>query len=221
MSVAGYWQSIADSYDREEYNRKVHEIRSKYNGKEIENRIKALKTSLQKRGYLDGRQKDQYIEHSIFCNDYAYLNRFMIATNILNFIGAEPIDITESVHNFISDDHILRKGAISAKKGEKILIPLNMKDGIVIGIGKGNPEWNYSAPHGAGRKMSRKKAKETITINNFINSMHGIYSTTVCKSTLDEAPDAYKDPQDILDRIPETCDIVEVARPIYNFKGVK
>ena len=114
---------------------------------------------------------------------------------------------------------ILRKGAISARKGEKVLIPINMKDGSVLATGKGNPEWNYSAPHGAGRLMSRRKAKEMISIEEYKNIMEGVYTTSVNEATLDEAPMAYKSLDDIIDVIKESVDIIDIMKPIYNFKA--
>ncbi len=114
---------------------------------------------------------------------------------------------------------ILRKGAIAAHKGEKVLIPINMRDGSVLAIGKGNPEWNYSAPHGAGRVMSRKKAKENISLEEYKKTMEGIYTTSVNEETLDEAPMAYKSLEDIIDVIKESVDVIDVMKPIYNFKA--
>lgn len=114
---------------------------------------------------------------------------------------------------------ILRKGAIAAHKGEKVLIPINMRDGSVLAVGRGNPEWNYSAPHGAGRVMSRMKAKDTLTMDEYRRSMQGIYTTSVCEKTMDEAPMAYKSLTDIIDVIRETVDVIEVMKPVYNFKA--
>ena len=114
---------------------------------------------------------------------------------------------------------ILRKGAIAAHKGEKVLIPINMRDGSVLAVGKGNPEWNYSAPHGAGRLMSRTKAKETLNLDEYKNAMAGVYTTSVNEATLDEAPMAYKSLEDIIDVIAESVDVVEVIKPVYNFKA--
>ncbi|MBQ8625608.1 MAG: RtcB family protein, partial [Agathobacter sp.] len=124
------------------------------------------------------------------------------------------------IHNYIdTEEMILRKGAIAAHAGEKVLIPINMKDGSVLAIGKGNPEWNYSAPHGAGRLMSRSKAKETLNMEEYQKMMEGIYTTSVNKATLDEAPMAYKSLEDIIDVIRESVDVIDVMKPIYNFKA--
>ena len=124
-----------------------------------------------------------------------------------------------TIHNYIDvNEMILRKGAIRAVKGEKVLIPMNMKDGSILGIGKGNREWNYSAPHGAGRILSRKQAKEMLDIKEYKKSMEGIYTTSISLDTLDEAPQAYKSMEDILDVVKETVDVIEVLKPVYNYK---
>ncbi|MBP5306173.1 MAG: RtcB family protein, partial [Lachnospiraceae bacterium] len=127
-----------------------------------------------------------------------------------------------TIHNYIdTDEMILRKGAIAAHKGEKVLIPINMRDGSILAIGKGNPEWNCSAPHGAGRIMSRKEAQRKLTLEEYRESMKGIYTTSVCLGTLDEAPMAYKSLEDIIGVIAQTVDIIEVLKPIYNFKATE
>lgn len=129
-------------------------------------------------------------------------------------------DSFHTIHNYIdTKEMILRKGAIAAHKGEKVLIPINMRDGSVLAMGKGNPEWNYSAPHGAGRVMSRRKAKENLSLSDYQKAMEGIYTTSVNVETLDEAPMAYKSMEDIIDVIRESVDIVDVLKPIYNFKS--
>ena len=125
-----------------------------------------------------------------------------------------------TIHNYIdTKEMILRKGSIAAHKGEKVLIPINMRDGSVLAIGKGNPEWNYSAPHGAGRLMSRTKAKNTLTLEEYRNTMAGVYTTSINENTLDEAPMAYKSLDDIIDVIRETVDVIDIMKPIYNFKA--
>ena len=129
-------------------------------------------------------------------------------------------DNFHTIHNYISfDDNIIRKGAISAKKGERVLIPINMRDGCIIGIGKGNDDWNQSAPHGAGRIMSRAKAKEILRLKDFENSMEGIYTTSVCEDTIDESPMVYKPMDEIIKYIGDTVEIEKIIRPIYNFKA--
>ena len=129
------------------------------------------------------------------------------------------LDSFHTIHNYIDiNEKILRKGAIRARDGEKVLIPMNMKDGSILGIGKGNKEWNYSAPHGAGRILSRKQAKEILDIDVYKKSMEGIYTTSISLDTLDEAPQAYKSVEDILDVVKETVDVIEVLKPVYNYK---
>ena len=125
-----------------------------------------------------------------------------------------------TIHNYIdTDEMILRKGAIAAHKGEKVLIPINMRDGSVLAVGKGNPEWNFSAPHGVGRLMSRTKAKSTLSLEEYQKTMEGVYTTSVNENTLDEAPMAYKSLCDIIDVIRESVDVIDVMKPIYNFKA--
>ncbi len=129
-------------------------------------------------------------------------------------------DAFHTIHNYIdTDEMILRKGAIAAHNGEKVLIPINMRDGSVLAVGKGNPEWNYSAPHGAGRIMSGTKAKHELSMDEYKETMKGIYTTSINENTLDEAPMAYKSLEDIIDVIRESVDVVDVMKPIYNFKA--
>ena len=143
-----------------------------------------------------------------------------MAEIIIERVGLTGGESFHTIHNYIdTDEMILRKGAIAAHKDEKVLIPINMRDGSVIAIGKGNPEWNYSAPHGAGRVMSRSKAKDTLTMDEYREAMKGIYTTSVNEYTLDEAPMAYKALDDIIDVISESVDVIEVIKPIYNFKA--
>ena len=157
------------------------------------------------------------------CQEFASLNRKTIAIEImkqldcaLSFLGNN----FETIHNYISfEDNIVRKGAISAKKGEKVLIPMNMRDGCIIGIVKGNYDWNCSAPHGAGRIISRMQAKETFNLDEYKESMKNIYTTSVNENTIDEAPFVYKPMQEIIDNIGDTVDIIKIIKPIYNFKA--
>ena len=129
-------------------------------------------------------------------------------------------DAFHTIHNYIdTDEMILRKGAIAAHRGEKVLIPINMRDGSVLAVGKGNPEWNFSAPHGAGRIMSRSKARNTLSLDEYKETMKGIYTTSINENTLDEAPMAYKSLEDIIDVIRETVDVIDVMKPVYNFKA--
>ena len=149
---------------------------------------------------------------------FATISREVMAGKILDTFNIDVIEQFETIHNYISKD-MIRKGAVSAKKGEQLIIPINMKDGSIIAIGKGNEDWNESAPHGAGRLMSRSKAKEVLDLDEFKDSMKDVYSTSVKESTLDEAPNAYKPINEIVDNIADTVDIVEIIKPIYNFKA--
>ena len=145
---------------------------------------------------------------------------FCLMMEIFNRTGLGAGEAFHTIHNYIdTKEMILRKGAIAAHNGEKVLIPINMRDGSVLAIGKGNLEWNYSAPHGAGRIMSRSKAKESLNIEEYKKSMSGVYTTSVNEATLDEAPMAYKSLEDIIDVIRESVDVIEVMKPIYNFKA--
>ena len=151
---------------------------------------------------------------------FADLNRHAMIDDILSALGLHAVDRFTTVHNYIDMEHmILRKGAVSAQKGEKLLIPLNMRDGSLICIGKGNASWNCSAPHGAGRLLSRKKAKATLDVEEFRTQMQGIYSTTISENTLDESPMAYKRLEDIVDNVKPTVKIVKRILPVYNFKS--
>ena len=143
-----------------------------------------------------------------------------MAEIILERTGMAGSDGLHTIYNYIdTDEMILRKGAIAAHKGEKVLIPINMRDGSVLAVGKGNPEWNYSAPHGAGRLMSRTKAKNTLSLEEYQKTMEGVYTTSVNEDTLDEAPMAYKSLEDIIDVIRESVDVIDVMKPVYNFKA--
>ena len=151
---------------------------------------------------------------------FAVLNRKAMVDVILEGMGLHAVDIFTTIHNYIDTDAmILRKGSVSAKAGEKLLIPINMRDGSLICIGKGNEEWNCSAPHGAGRLMSRRAALNTLSMDEFQKEMVGIYSTCVVPDTLDESPMAYKSMDEIVSQIRPTAEIVERIRPVYNFKA--
>lgn len=173
--------------------------------------------------YLDGEEAREYLHDMRICQRWAERNRDFMAFDILCRNLASPFvdECFTTVHNYIGDDDIVRKGAISAREGEKVLIPLNMRDGAIIGVGKGNEDWNFSAPHGAGRVMSRSKAKRELSVEDFESQMNGIFSTSVCAETLDEAPDAYKPAQEILDALEPTVEVVSRLKPVYNFKAVE
>lgn len=170
--------------------------------------------------YVHGESFRNYLNDMKIVQQYAVYNRRAIVDEILTRMDLEPEDQFTTVHNYIDlESMILRKGAISAKKGERVLIPINMRDGSLICIGKGNRDWNYSAPHGAGRIMSRRKAKETISLEEFKKTMEGIYTTTVSRDTLDECALAYKPMDEIISNIQETVEITDIIRPLYNFKA--
>ena len=170
--------------------------------------------------YLTGKYLEDYLHDVEICQEFARRNREKMAEIILEKTGLSGSEGFHTIHNYIdTDEMILRKGAIAAHKGEKVLIPINMRDGSVLAVGKGNSEWNYSAPHGAGRLMSRFKAKNTLSLEEYKESMKNVYSTSVNESTLDEAPMAYKSLEDIIGDIQEAVDVIEVLKPIYNFKA--
>lgn len=170
--------------------------------------------------YLEGKLREDYLHDMKICQEFAVENRKEIVFIIMSKMNLDYIDCFETIHNYISfEDNIVRKGAISAKKGEKVLIPMNMRDGCIIGIGKGNDDWNCSAPHGAGRIMSRMQAKETFNLDEYKESMKNIYTTSVNENTIDEAPFVYKPMQEIIDNIGDTVDIIKIIKPIYNFKA--
>lgn len=170
--------------------------------------------------YLVGEDAEDYLHDMRICQEWAWKNRESIAKAIMVGMRVGADDEFQTVHNYIGDDNVIRKGAISAKAGERVLIPLNMRDGCLICTGLGNDDWNNSAPHGAGRTMSRKKAKQTLDVDDFRAQMAGVYSTTICEATLDEAPDAYKPAQDIIDAIDGvTVTVDDHLREVYNFKS--
>ena len=170
--------------------------------------------------YLYGKYFEDYLADVEICQQFAKRNRELIAEVILGRCGLTAVDAFHTIHNYIdTDEMILRKGAIAAHKGEKVLIPINMRDGSVLAVGKGNPEWNYSAPHGAGRVMSRVGARKSLSLEEYRKAMEGIYTTSVNEDTLDEAPMAYKALSDIIDVIEDSVEVIEVLKPIYNFKA--
>ena len=229
--VAEIYQRRAINLHRgwDEYILRRQEIIKEYKelgkSKEINHALEELKKGY---GILDipedlcwlyGDALNDYLHDIEICQKYAMRNRELIASMIMEKASLTEIDSFHTIHNYIDiNEMILRKGAIRAVKGEKVLIPMNMKDGSIIGIGKGNREWNYSAPHGAGRILSRKQAKEMLDIKEYKKSMEGIYTTSISLDTLDEAPQAYKSVEDILDVVGETVDVIEVLKSVYNYK---
>ena len=170
--------------------------------------------------YLEGKYLEDYLHDVEICQAFARRSREKMAEIIFERTGMTAGEAFHTIHNYIdTDEMILRKGAIAAHNGEKVLIPINMRDGSVLAVGKGNPEWNFSAPHGAGRVMSRTKAFKELTMEEYKKTMEGVYTTSVNENTLDEAPMAYKSLDDIIDVIKESVDVIDVMKPIYNFKA--
>ena len=230
--VAEYYQQLAIDLNqgKEEYLNKRDQIIEDYKAagrkSEIQTALKAIKwekkdaTVPDDLCYLYGSYLDDYLHDVEICQAFARLSREKMAEVILEHTGLEAIEAFHTIHNYIdTDEMILRKGAIAAHKGELVLIPINMRDGSVLAYGKGNPDWNYSAPHGAGRIMSRTKAKDVIEMEDYRKAMEGIYTTSVSTATLDEAPMAYKSLEDIIDVIEESVDVIEVLKPVFNYKA--
>ena len=234
--VAEYYQRLAvdlHSGKAEFFEKKEEMIRAyKEQGrrKELNAALKAMEKEWKTKKpdipadlcYLYGSYMDDYMHDVELCQKFAKRSREKMAELILERTGMTALSAFHTIHNYINtDEMILRKGAIAAHKGQLVLIPLNMRDGSILARGKGNPEWNYSAPHGAGRIMSRTKAKEILDMDEYKESMSGIYTTSINKRTLDEAPMAYKSFDDIIDDIRESVDIIDVLKPIYNFKAAE
>lgn len=170
--------------------------------------------------YVSGKLFDDYIHDMKIIQKFAMLNRKAMTEVIINGMDLTETERFTTVHNYIdTDSMILRKGSVSARKGEKLLIPINMRDGGLICIGKGNPEWNFSAPHGSGRLMSRSEAFKNLSVEEYKNEMSGIFTTCVGSATLDEAPMAYKSIDEIIEQIEPTAEIIERIKPVYNFKA--
>nr|DAT88570.1 MAG TPA: tRNA-splicing ligase RtcB [Bacteriophage sp.] len=235
--VAEIYQKMAidDISGKSNFKQDKDKLIDKYrkNGreKEISKAIKELKQSYEKRetkipkelSYLVGENREMYLHDMKLCQEFAKINRRVIRSIICYYMGWEvtkEMEQFQTIHNYIEHEtNIVRKGAISAKFGEKLLIPINMRDGCILGIGKGNKEWNYSAPHGAGRIMSRSKAKEIVSLEEYKKSMNGIFTTSVNTSTIDESPMAYKSINEIMENIKDTVEIVDIIKPLYNFKA--
>ncbi len=172
--------------------------------------------------YLVEDDMNEYVEDMKLAQLFARINRYAILSILMDlFFFDKPKKVVESIHNYIDfNDRIMRKGAISAHKEERVVIPLNMAEGFILGAGLGNSQWNYSAPHGAGRTMSRRQAKNALSVADFKSSMKGVFSTCINKSTIDESPMAYKSKEYIIKHIKETVQISSIVKPIYNFKAV-
>lgn len=203
----------------------IAEMKSAGREKEINAALKKLNMQAKKivpdhLAYVFGSAFDDYIHDMKIVQEFAMMNRKAMMDDIIRGMKLKVSDEFTTVHNYIDTENmIVRKGSVSAQKGERLIIPINMRDGSLICIGKGNPDWNFSAPHGAGRLFSRSQAKQSFTVSEFKKQMAGIYSSTINSATLDECPMAYKSMNDIVDNIGDTADIIEVIKPIYNYKA--
>lgn len=225
VEVCEYYQNLAYKSLNEMSTIKrelVERLKREGREKEIQRELtKVSKPKCDKElAYIEGDiMRDYFIDMEIV-QHYAALNRRTIAGIIAEAMGWRIRDVFETIHNYIDlREYVLRKGAVRARSGERLIIPINMRDGSLICKGKGNADWLCSAPHGAGRLMSRKQAKEQLSMDEFTQTMSGVYSTSVCESTIDEAPMAYKPMQEIIECIEPTVEIVDIIRPIYNFKA--
>jgi hypothetical protein len=221
---AAYWQLSGKK--KQNINAVIAELKAQGRHKEISETVKKLKVDLTESeiprdmAYVSGLLFDDYIHDMRITQHFAMLNRKAMADEIIRNMRLTVADEFTTIHNYIDTDAmILRKGAVSAREGEQLLIPINMRDGSLLCVGKGNPDWNQSAPHGAGRLMSRKKAKEKLDLGDYRDAMSGIFSTCINNGTLDEAPMAYKSMDAILKHIAPTVNVVKVIKPIFNFKA--
>ena len=220
----------------EEQNRMIAEYKAAGRKDELQETIRQLHNSFKMHkpaippdlSYLEGAYREDYLHDMRLCQQWAKMNRKLIANLIMDYlilqgnVETPSYDLTfESVHNYIGDDNIIRKGAIAAYEGQKCIIPLNMRDGSLICIGKGNAEWNCSAPHGAGRIMSRSQAFKSISLDDYRTSMQGIYSECLSDDTKDESPMVYKPKDEIIENIRDAVSIVNVIKPVYNFKAAE
>ena len=227
VEVSEYYQNWA--YDSLKQNHKniqnylIESLRAQGREQEIQKELANLTCNIPKDlAYVSGMLFHSYLHDMEIVQEYARWNRIAIAYDIRTFMNWESYDNFETIHNYIDTNlMILRKGAVSADKGEILLIPMNMRDGSLLCRGKGNPDWNYSAPHGAGRIISRSEAFKSIDIHEFEREMCGIYSTSVCEETIDESPMVYKPMESIIENIRDTVDILKIIKPVYNFKAGK
>ena len=230
--VAEHYQRRAVSLNKgkELFNERREALIAEY---KAEGRMQELQSALSRLGrethknaipddlcYVYGQALEDYLHDVELCQRFARRNRERMAAILLERTGLTGGEAFHTIHNYIdTSERILRKGAIAAHKGERVLIPINMRDGSILAVGRGNPEWNFSAPHGAGRIMSRGVAKKELSLEEYRREMRSIYTTSVNENTLDEAPMAYKSLGDILDVVAESVDVIEVLKPIYNFKA--
>lgn len=227
VNVCRYYQHLAEKTDSDravEIRNTISRLKAEGREREIQEAIRKIPYGHQDKelAHLSGDNFTDYLNDMKIVQQFAVLNRATMANIIIKAMDFTEVNRFETIHNYIDFNRmILRKGAVSAELGEKLLIPINMRDGSLICIGKGNPDWNYSAPHGAGRLMSRSKAKELLSLEEYQASMSGIYTTSVGKATIDEAPQAYKPMEEIVRMIADTVEIEDVIKPIYNFKATE
>lgn len=221
LKVAMYYQNLAEKRVKEHNYRVLHEELMKVEPQQRQEWLNTHKISVNRDlCYLTGDDLKAYLHDVAVMQKFAVDNRKSMLDTIVTAMGGKILESITSTHNYIDvENMILRKGAISAQKGEILVIPLNMRDGLLVCKGKGNPEWNYSAPHGAGRLYSRSKAKEYFSVEEYKASMQGIFSTCVDQSTLDEAPFVYKDFEEIMECIEPTVEVLDRLIPIFNFKA--
>lgn len=228
LEVAKYYQERAwddlTHYTKEEIDQKIRFLKAQGRQREIQGMLQEMKEkscSIPKDlAYVEGEAFYDYLHDMELVQMFAHINRKAMTDTILNQMGWTGVERFTTIHNYIDTNGlILRKGAVSALKNERLIIPINMRDGSLICIGRGNPDWNCSAPHGAGRLFSRSKAKELFTVEEFKSEMSGIYTTSVGQSTLDESPMAYKRIEDIVENIDDTVEIISIIKPVYNFKA--
>lgn len=231
--VCLYWSKIASSsqIDKKILKDKINHLKKNCSDKKmLPQLIEQLKIEEQNKvcsnGYLTGENMSGYLTDMVIAQAYAKYNHKIICAYIAEIFtqlyNSKIVETIQSIHNYvdIAGDHMIRKGAIRAYENEKMVVPFNMRDGLAICVGKSNPEWNFSCSHGAGRKLSRSKAKEELSLEMFKDTMKNVYSTSICYNTLDESPMAYKDTETIIDRIKDTCDILYMIQPLINIKAV-
>lgn len=225
--IAEHYQKVAyRELKKFDATKVIEQLKAEGREREISETLKQIKSALpnikKELAYVEGKYFDDYIHDMKLAQRYAIDNRMSIALTILNHMNLTSVGTFDTIHNYIDTENmILRKGAVSAQEGEQLIIPINMRDGSIIAVGKGNPDWNYSAPHGAGRVYSRTQAKKNLKLEVFQETMKNVWSTSVGEDTLDEAPMAYKSMDEIMSQIGETVDVAKVIKPVYNFKAAE
>lgn len=227
VEIATYYQKAAFKalkYSQEEMQVAIARLKSEGRQRDIQMTLQAMKSAKpripEQLAYVEGELMERYLHDMQIAQTFAMLNRQAMTDVIVQSMRLYESAQFTTIHNYIDlDNMILRKGSVSAQDGETLLIPINMRDGSLLCVGKGNEDWNFSAPHGAGRLMSRAAAKENFTVEEFQRTMDGVYTTSVSAGTLDECPMAYKSMEEIVDNIGPTADVVSVLKPVYNFKA--